>query len=201
MSDQNPLPPPSLSPAISIPLILPPQNAQQAQQSQYTGQQAHPNYSSYYDQWGWQRSWQSGAYPYGHNAYTQSTQYLPHTYMHQPAAGISAHQSYLQAIPKPSTPSQYIRPAVETQVPSKTRTPTPPVELTEEYKHWDEALRAFFEQVKLTETLRGLEADMLVLNPFWEAKIIPRAIKALIERLSVSDICNNSCYTYIDHFY
>lgn len=71
----------------------------------------------------------------------------------------------------------------------------------EEYKHWDEALRAFFEQVKLTETLRGLEADMLVLNPFWEAKIIPRAIKALIERLSVSDICNNSCYTYIDHFY
>ncbi|KAF9474694.1 hypothetical protein BDN70DRAFT_936442 [Pholiota conissans] len=65
------------------------------------------------------------------------------------------------------------------------RVPSPPLPEPETYKHWDEAIKGFLTQAKLTQTLRGFEHDMVVLNPQWEQEIIPKALKELVGNLQV----------------
>ncbi|KAF9010725.1 hypothetical protein BDQ17DRAFT_1346799 [Cyathus striatus] len=62
---------------------------------------------------------------------------------------------------------------------------SPPPSPPETYRHWDEILKSFLSAVGLTQTLRGFEADMLVLNPEFEKKKVQPALKGLMEKLTL----------------
>lgn len=66
--------------------------------------------------------------------------------------------------------------------PTPTPSPSPPPEI---YLHWDEALKAFLTRIGFSQALRGFEADMLVMNPKFEADTVPSAIKNLTTNLQV----------------
>lgn len=72
-----------------------------------------------------------------------------------------------------------------TNVPSPARPPTPPPPDPETFKHWDEVIKNFLARTKMSQTLKGLESDMLVLNPDWEQEIIPEALKEMVQGLQV----------------
>ena len=54
-----------------------------------------------------------------------------------------------------------------------------------QFKDWDKALKQFFIDMGLTQTLRGFENDILVLNPEWEASRVPAAMAKFIRSLVV----------------
>ncbi|KAJ3554572.1 hypothetical protein NM688_g3035 [Phlebia brevispora] len=51
-------------------------------------------------------------------------------------------------------------------------------------KSWDVILKHFLQEVGLTQTLRGFEADMLILNSAWEQKKVPSALAQLKQDLT-----------------
>lgn len=55
----------------------------------------------------------------------------------------------------------------------------------ETYKNWDLVIRAFFIKTGFTQTLKGFEDDMLVLNPEWEKLTISLALEEMIKGLTV----------------
>ena len=54
-------------------------------------------------------------------------------------------------------------------------------------KYWDTALATFLQEAGLTQALRGLELDVIVLNPGWEKDRIQAALKKLVEGLVSRD--------------
>ncbi|KAI0075131.1 hypothetical protein K474DRAFT_1452215 [Panus rudis PR-1116 ss-1] len=77
-----------------------------------------------------------------------------------------------------------------TQSDAKARRPSPPPSR----KHWDIAIRDFLMSAGLTQALRGLECDMLVMNTDRERKQIPHALEKLQADLQVETIpYHNSC--------
>ncbi|KAK0487185.1 hypothetical protein IW261DRAFT_1558176 [Armillaria novae-zelandiae] len=52
-----------------------------------------------------------------------------------------------------------------------------------ENRSWDSALKIFFKELGLVQALRGLELDMLVLNPAWERETVPGALERFVENI------------------
>jgi len=76
-------------------------------------------------------------------------------------------------------------PSARINVPIPARAPTPPPPDPETFKHWDEVIKKFLAKTKMNQTLRGLESDMLVLNPDWEQETIPEALREMVQGLQV----------------
>lgn len=60
------------------------------------------------------------------------------------------------------------------------------------YNHWDVALATFFRDSGLTQTLRGFESDMLILNEEWENGKVRDAVQKLFVDLAVSTFTQRS---------
>ena len=166
----NNLVPPNARAGSSQPTQLPTQYTQsltqQAQTPTHTqGQQnAAQTYYMGYPPGAWQNAWQLSGYSY---AASGSTPYQQTHYTQIPYAQYQQYQPQLTARQR--------------KPPPKPRTPTPePV-----YRHWDEVIRAFLQKVGLTQTLRGFEDDMVILNADWERKSVPGAIGELVRDLMV----------------
>ncbi|KAI9507908.1 hypothetical protein F5148DRAFT_1200983 [Russula earlei] len=86
----------------------------------------------------------------------------------RPAAAASHKSSGKRKAPPPS--------------PSPSPSPSPPPK--DLPRHWDAALKAFFLAVGLSQCLAGLEADILVMNPDWERKVVPTALSNLQSDIS-----------------
>ena len=69
--------------------------------------------------------------------------------------------------------------------PTPPTAPAPPITPPPFRKHWDVIIKSFFEEVKLTQTLHGFEADMLMLNSEWEQSKVPAALARLADDISV----------------
>ncbi|OCH93741.1 hypothetical protein OBBRIDRAFT_789944 [Obba rivulosa] len=120
-----------------------------------------PNYSYYgCPPNAWSNAWPADSYPYRAGSYQNSYSYNQgaSTGFAQPAA--SAQQSKRSETPSPS--------------------PSPPPEI---HKDWDAVMKSFLSAIGFTQTLRGFEADMIVLNPDWERKKIPAALGDLMKDL------------------
>ncbi|TFK21910.1 hypothetical protein FA15DRAFT_597106 [Coprinopsis marcescibilis] len=57
-----------------------------------------------------------------------------------------------------------------------------PPEPPEDFEHWDDILKSFLSEARLPETMKGLEADMLVLSPDWETNGVYKAVGKLVQR-------------------
>jgi hypothetical protein len=51
---------------------------------------------------------------------------------------------------------------------------------------------------KLTQSRRGLDIDILVLNPVWEQKILPDALKDLVHGMQVVIFYHNTAIQHSD---
>ncbi|KII92625.1 hypothetical protein PLICRDRAFT_89194 [Plicaturopsis crispa FD-325 SS-3] len=108
-------------------------------------------------------------------------------YQYATAPGQSHYPQYAYTNPSSTYPLQQQQPyayyphaqaSTKPTVAPKARTPTPsPLPF---HKYWDKALAAFFTRLGLTQTLRGLEADMIVMNPDWEQGQVPGALEDLV---------------------
>jgi len=65
-----------------------------------------------------------------------------------------------------------------------TPTSEPPLN-REKFKHWDEIMKTFLVKTKMTQTLKGLENDILALNSDWELQEFPQALTELVTGLQV----------------
>jgi hypothetical protein len=113
----------------------------------------------YYGHPNWQgQPWPLNAYPYPQqHPYQQPTQFQ----QYQPPAQVSSS-------PRPSVKKK-----------TRRRSPSPSPSSKEFPRHWDAALKAFFLAVGLSQCLAGLDADILVMNPDWEKKVVPEALRDL----------------------
>ncbi|KAF8149499.1 hypothetical protein B0H34DRAFT_734020 [Crassisporium funariophilum] len=104
--------------------------------------------------------------------YAQHNQYPAHAY--QP-----------HTLPYPYYPPNISQttPAAPVPSPVKAPTPSPPPPDPETYKHWDQIFHKFLKCTGLQQTLRGLEADILVLNEEWEQNKLPGALKDMVRDL------------------
>lgn len=117
---------------------------------------------------GYPTPWQYGGWPYPYNPNMPPGAY-PNPYMNNPAQ------------PQPQVP------AVTQPPPPKRKTPSPPPAPPPSLpRDWDHVLRAFLKNAGLSQALRGLELDMLVLNEEREKVIVPPALEALQLGLKVS---------------
>ena len=117
----------------------------------------------YYGHPNWQgQPWPSNGYPYPQQHLYQPTQFQ----QYQPPAQVSSS-------PRPSVKKMRLR----------SPSPSPPPK--EFPRHWDAALKTFFLAVGLSQCLAGLEADILVMNPEWERKVVPEALCDLQSSISV----------------
>ncbi|EAU91166.2 hypothetical protein CC1G_03334 [Coprinopsis cinerea okayama7 len=97
-------------------------------------------------------------------------------------------QNEVNATPRQPAPIEAPSPAPKPHpVPSSTvkpveKPPVPPPQPPENYEHWDDILKTFLEEAKLTESLKGLEMDMLVLSPDWETTGVYTAVGKMIRR-------------------
>ena len=131
----------------------------------------HPNWQS--------QPWPLNGYPY--NSYQQ-----PYTQIH--AYQPTQFQQYQLPTQVPSS----ARPSTDTasqklssKRKARTRSPSPSPPPKEFPRHWDAALKAFFLAVGFSQCLAGLEADILVMNPDWERKVVPDALRDLQSGISV----------------
>jgi hypothetical protein len=141
---------------------------------------AHTSAFPYYGHPPWQgQPWPSNGYPYNpayQQQYPQMQPYQPvHFQQYQPPTQVSApaRSSAHSAPQRPSAKRKRLR----------TLSPSPPPK--EFPRHWDAALKAFFVAVGLSQCLAGLEADILVMNPDWERKVVPDALRDLQSSISV----------------
>ena len=118
----------------------------------------------YYGHPNWQgQPWPVNGYPYHQQHPYQPTQFQ----QYQPPTQVS------------SPP----RPSVKRKARPRSLSPSPPPK--EFPRDWDAALKAFFLAVGLSQCLAGLEADILVMNPDWEKKVVPEALRDLQSSISV----------------
>ncbi|KAJ3514098.1 hypothetical protein NLJ89_g2577 [Agrocybe chaxingu] len=99
---------------------------------------------------------------------SQSQRYNPYTHLVQPTYNVNPTNGATSPPPAP----QALKPTL-----------TPPLPEPETYRHWDEVAVKFLRGMKMTQAVRGLEADILVLNPDWEQKALPDALKELVKGL------------------
>lgn len=143
----------------------------------------------YYGHPHWQgQAWPLNSYQYG-AAYQQ--QYIqPHLY--QPAQFQQYHPHAQVSILPPSTrPPAHVppqKPTVKKKTRPRTPSPSPPPK--EFPRHWDAALKAFCLAVGLSQCLAGLEADILVMNPDWERRVVPEALRDFHSSISVCPTTN-----------
>jgi hypothetical protein len=138
----------------------------------------------YYGHPHWQgQPWPLNSYQYGaayQHPYTQPHLYQPY----HPHAQVS--------IAPPSTrPPAHVtpqNPAVKKRARPRTPSPSPPPK--EFPRYWDAALKAFCLAVGLSQCLAGLEADILVMNPDWEMRVVPEALRDLHSSISVCPTIN-----------
>ena len=129
--------------------------------------------------------------PYPQNSNPYAAHYGPHTYYPQYQSQPASH------ISEPPTPTSYssdTKPTRKAPSPS----PSPPLPDPETYKHWDLVIRAFLIKAGLTQTLKGFEDDMLVLNPEWEKLKIPLALGEMIKGLTVGFFYGFQFLTHIN---
>jgi hypothetical protein len=118
----------------------------------------------YYGHPNWQgQPWPLNGYPYPQQHPYQPTQFQ----QYQPPPQVS------------SSPRSSVKKKTRLRSPS----PSPPPK--EFPRHWDAALKTFFLAVGLSQCLAGLEADILVMNPDWEEKVVPEALRDLQSSISV----------------
>ena len=142
---------------------------------------AHTSAFPYYGHPPWQgQPWPSNGYPYNpayQQQYAQVQPYQPaHFQQYQPPTQVSA-PARSSAHNAPQKPSAKRKARLRTPSPSP-----PPKELP---RHWDAALKAFFLAVGLSQCLAGLEADIIVMNPDWERKVVPDSLRDLQSSISV----------------
>lgn len=119
-----------------------------------------PGYAYYnYASNAWGNAWGTGAYPYG----------APGTYQYPPAQSGSQPYSY----PPHAAPGPLKSPS-----PS----PSPPPEF---HREWDAIVKKFLQAIGFTQSVRGFEADMIVLNSDWERQKVPTALGELMKDLLV----------------
>ncbi|KAI0373941.1 hypothetical protein BV20DRAFT_1111046 [Pilatotrama ljubarskyi] len=146
----------------------------QQPQTQGASQGQTGTYSYYnYPQNAWANTWNTGAYQYG------------------PGGGFS--YSYAQSAPQQPPPqATQTAPPQQTEqppaIPTKRKPPTPtpspsPSPPPEYHKDWDAIIKSFLSTIGFSQTLRGFEADMLVLNPDHERKKVPAALGELMKDL------------------
>ncbi|TFK44180.1 hypothetical protein BDQ12DRAFT_730271 [Crucibulum laeve] len=142
-----------------------------------TGNQPYYNYST------WQSGWPAAtAYSYASGPLnpqlvqqSQPSYGYPSTIPTRSYQGNSYSNSTL--LPQQSIP-------VRTPLPPTTEdAQSPPLSSTESYRHWDEAIKTFLVKIGFTQTLRGFESDMLVLNSDFEQKQVPEALKSLVKNI------------------
>lgn len=61
-----------------------------------------------------------------------------------------------------------------------------PTQDKDRHNHWHSALACFFREAGLTQTSRGFESDMLLLNEEWEKGKVRDAVQRLFLNLAVS---------------
>ena len=134
--------------------------------------------------------WQGQPWPlssYQYNAAYQQQYPQPHLY--QPAQFQQYHPHARVSVPPPSTrPPAPQKPTVKKKARPRTPSPSPPPK--EFPRYWDAALKAFCLAVGLSQCLAGLEADILVMNPDWEKKVLPEALRELHSSISVCPTIN-----------
>jgi hypothetical protein len=145
-------------------------------------QTANTSAFPFYGHPAWQgQPWPSNGYQYNPTYQQQYTQIHPY----QPAQ--------FQQYQPPTQLSSPARPSTTNNAPQKPsakrkarpRTPSPSPPPKELPRHWDAALKTFFLAVGLSQCLAGLEADILVMNPDWERKVVPNALLDLQSSVSV----------------
>jgi len=116
--------------------------------------------------------------PYPQTGNPYAAHYGPHSYYPQ-------YQSHISQPPTTSHSSSSSTSKQTRKPPPPSPSPSPPLPDPETYQHWDAVIRAFFLKTGLTQALKGLEADMLVLNSEWEQVKIPLALQEMIQGLTV----------------
>ncbi|KAH9083811.1 hypothetical protein EDB83DRAFT_2213445 [Lactarius deliciosus] len=150
----------------------------------------------YYGHPHWQgQPWPLNSYQYSaayQQQYTQS-----HLYQHaqfqqyHPHAQVSI--APMSARPPAQVPPQ--KPTVRKKARPRTPSPSPPPK--EFPRYWDAALKTFCLAVGLSQCLAGLEADILVMNPDWEMKVVPEALRGLHSSISqMLDVQSGSTGTH-----
>lgn len=127
---------------------------------------------------------QPGAY-FGYGTPWQYNSWQAPYGMHATPHQVASHQgaAYQYLAPGGTFP-QHVRPAQTPQTPQpRPPSPSPPPQSLP--RHWDVALRQFLTDSGLTQALRGLELDMLVLNEDRERKTVPAALQTFRTSLSV----------------
>ncbi|KAF4621433.1 hypothetical protein D9613_000194 [Agrocybe pediades] len=71
-------------------------------------------------------------------------------------------------------------PTTSSKTPATTAPRSESLPKPEMYKHWDEVLKKFLLKMKMTQTLKGFENDMLVLNSEWEQQVVIGALKEMV---------------------
>lgn len=131
----------------------------------------------------WQNAWTMNSLYTGGG----STTHQNPIYAQQSYAPYQSHYYPMPVPPVPSTTAGTTHAATSKQntievddKPKLSSTPPPP-----HYEHWDEAFREFLRSAGLTQTLKGFECDMLVMNSKWEQSGVQSALESLIKTLSV----------------
>jgi hypothetical protein len=138
----------------------------------------HTSAFPYYGHPNWQgQPWPPNGYPTYQQQYAQVHPYQPTQFQqYQPPAHAS-----LPA--RASAPTQTQKSSAKKRARPRSPSPSPPPK--EFPRHWDAALKLFFLAVGLSQCLAGLEADILVMNPDWERKVVPEALRDLQASISV----------------
>lgn len=147
----------------------------------------------------------AGAYPVGAPVSLQqtdgvpcpasATQPAPQTAQIYPPPVYTASQTAAYSRPELSAAYSAPQPTSHQQIPpAKQPTPSPPPPPPFK-KHWDSCLKTFFEELGLTQAMRGFEADMLIINPEWEQSKVPPALVRLTDSISVRRVV---CVRYTD---
>lgn len=145
-----------------------------------TLQVPHSTPFPYYGHPNWQgQPWPVNGYQY--NPYQQQyTQVHPYQFtqfqQYQPPIQVSS-----PARPSAHTSTQ--KPSTKRKARPRTPSPSPPPK--DFPRHWDAALKAFFLAMGLSQCLAGLATDILVINPDWERKVVPGALRDLQSSISV----------------
>ena len=140
----------------------------------------------YYGHPHWQgQPWPLSSYQYS-AAYQQQ---YPQPHLYQPAQFQQYHPHARVSVPPPPTrPPVPKKPIFKKRARPRTPSPSPPPK--EFPRYWDAALKAFCLAVGLSQCLAGLEADILVMNPDWEKKVVPEALRELHSSISVCPTIN-----------
>ena len=149
------------------------------QSSNSTGSSTTGNQPYYNPGDTWKNGWSAATYPYSSgnpSAYQQQqhfpqvpySQYQPQHYKSSDASKyISVSHTKHKSLQKSKAPSP---------------SPTPPPQF---HRHWNEVIQSFLTQLGLTQTLRGFESDMVIMNSEWERMKVPGALDDLMKNLLV----------------